>query len=133
MSATFQISDTVDWPRAVQQLWELEAAAEISLDVWNEVVHWLLHSAFDGKAYIAGETAASLLLDRAPAEILNRFLATDASTLWGIHFQNIAGQGKVDPATPRRLELAVASSNLVAKTFALSLQRFQVPAATLIH
>ena len=61
-----------DWTAIVQQLWRLSDQVEISDDDWESVINLLTTTQFEGKSRIAGETAARLVLDRAPPHVAAR-------------------------------------------------------------
>jgi hypothetical protein len=61
------------WQGALRHVHGLTARSEISDLEWDELTAWLLESEFDGTSFLAGEAAALLIRDRAPAHVKEQF------------------------------------------------------------
>ncbi len=77
-----------DWSQAVRLFWDIEQRESIPSHVWEQILEWLAQQRFNESNYIAGETAAILIRNRAPVDVAIRLVTLALATQdeWLCHF-----------------------------------------------
>lgn len=105
-----------DWPLAVRAFWDLNRQESVSPSHCETILDWLVSTRFDNRSYVAGEAAAIVIRDRAPAEIRNRLWAhSETADDWLLHCCIIALQHDGNPRYGLLLERASRSSHDVVR------------------
>lgn len=80
-----------EWPRAVRVFRNLEESEGITAAQWDAIVNWLVSTEFDDRSYVAGEAAALLIRDRAPAHVRVQLRGhCETAEDWLLHLLTIA-------------------------------------------
>ena len=98
------------WPDVVRMLQMLDASDAVSPEQWDVIVKWLVSTGFDECSILAGEAAALLIRDRAPASVRSQFRessSTGDDWLW--HLLTISFEREQDEQYPELIERAAQS------------------------